>query len=557
MRTAACLLPLLIVLAAPPSHAEEEPRPFSLGFEAGYRSVSVDGNLDKYREDVNLSDNALRLFSLDLDWRPAKESWLDELTLSAEGIGGEPYESARFTLRKAGLYDLKARYRSSDYFYADQGWYFREGGDLHTWNARRSFYDLDFSWHAAPWVTVRAGADRMDRGGGSTTTRDIQRNVFLLDRPVDQLASTYWVGADFRAGWANITVEERYASYENRWVMTSPASNGLDSGGATLDAYSQTQDQKGDAPVSRILVSGAPLEWLRFSATWARTDASLDYDVEGAWNGLDYDDSPAGNPPEPYATTLANSGSVDRNTDTWGADVTFAALDNLDLTVDYTRWSYDQDGNIASTEQQTGGKDAGTIGIQGEVHSSLSLDSWGVAADWRATSTLTVSAGAGFQTRTAEFPLAGPTVETKRSLYRAGARWRPNAVWDLFLQGETGTDEDPYTPASPTDFNRLKAELKVRPVKTLSLSARFRDETRSNGLSYPLGLPTDDTPPVSTLSGAEFSVTSWGATVDWKPVQLSPFPSPTTTPASIPTPTWCTSPAPPSSPCSTSSRPSA
>ena len=312
MRTAACLLPLLIVLAALPSPAEEEAKPLSLGFEAGYRSVSVDGNLDKYREDVNLSDNALRLFSLDLDWRPAKESWLDELTFSAEGIGGEPYESARFELRKAGLYDLKARYRSSDYFYADQGWYFREGGDLHAWNARRSFYDLDFAWHAAPWVTVRVGADRMDRSGSSTTTRDLQRNVFLLDRPVDQLASTWWVGADFRAGWANITIEERYARYENRWAMTSPASDGLDPGGATLDAYSQTQDQKGDAPVSRVLVSGTPLEWLRFSATYARTNATLDYDVEGAWNGLDYDDSPAGNPPEPYATTLANSGSVDR-----------------------------------------------------------------------------------------------------------------------------------------------------------------------------------------------------------------------------------------------------
>ena len=507
----------IAMLGAPALRAAGDEKPFSGGLDVGYRNVTVDGNEDKYREDVNLADDALRLFGLDLAWHPGEGGWLglDELTLDAANLGNEPEAWAQFRARDAGRWDLTARYRKSDLFYHDAGYFFRDGGDLHTWETDRSAYGLDLRVKAASWVTLRAGADRMERDGLSTTSRDLQRDVFVLTRPVDQRASSYWVGADFHAGWADVTVEQRQASYENDWVMTAEGEAGEDPGGATIDAYEQRQAQDSDTPISRITFAGHPAEWLRFSAGYLRADADLDYRVDGAWSGLDFDDQPAGNPPEPYSTTLANSGSVERAVDIWSADVTLRPIERVELTLGGASRTYDQDGTIDSVEQQTGGKEAGTFTVQGALHDELSLDDLGLTVRWDVLPALALSAGVSYQERKAELALAGPEVTTERTLVRAGVRYRPGQIVDLRVDYEQGSDDGPYTQVSPTDTDRLTADVRLRATKTVRIGVHFKDETRENDLTYPLGLPTDDVPPATEIGRARFDVTSWGASVDW------------------------------------------
>lgn len=506
---------LIAILGTLPAGAAEDGKTVTGGFEVGYRSVTVDGNEDKYREDVNLSDNALRLFGLDLAWRPERSGALDDLTLEAQGLGGEPYESARLRARKSGLWDLKADFRSSSNFYRDAGYFFRDGGDLHSWDTKRAFYDLDFRVRATGWLTLRAGADRMNRDGSSTTSRDVQRDVFELQRPVDQTATNYWLGADFRLGWSDLTVEQRLASYENNWVMTSGGNDGLEPGGATLIAYRQQQIQNGDAPVTRISLSGKPVEMLRFGIGYVRVGAKVDYSTNGAWDGLDYDAAPTGNAPEPYQTALNNAGSIERTVDVFSADMSVRPVRQLELTLEGSRRSYDQDGTINSLETQTGGKDQGTYTVVGSVHNELQLDGSTLTARWQVVRALALSAGFGWQKRTASFQIAGPDVVTTRTLYRVGLRCRPKDVVDFGVDLERGNDEDPYTPVSPTDTQRVKADVNVRPGAGVRLGFRYKDESRKNDLTYPLGRPTDDTPPATETGNASFDVTSWGATVGW------------------------------------------
>lgn len=513
----ACSLLVLAALVPFPSRADEEGegKPFTGGIEVGYRDATVDGNEDKYREDVNLSGNAIRLFGADLAWRPSGGHGVDELTFEAQGLGGEPYASARIRARKAGRYDLSASYRTSEYFYRDAGYFFRDGGDLHAWDARRALYGVDLKVKAAPWLTLRMGADRAGRDGRSTTSRDLQREEFVLDRPVDQTDTRYRLGADLRFGWADLTLEQHLTSSESRSLATSAANDGLETGGARLDAYRQLEERNADIPVSRLVLAGRPRERLAFSIGYTRSDAELDYRVDGAWQGLDYDDSPAGSPPEPFQTTLTNTGKVERTTDIVTADVTVGLAEGFDLTFEAGRRSYDQDGTIDSLESQVGGKDAGDFVVAGTLHNELQLDTYGLTARWEATPRFSVSAGAGFQKRTAEIQIAGPTVETKRDVYRAGIRWRPTRIWDVRLDVERGSDDDPYTIVSPTDIDRVRADIRIHPTEGLQLGLRFKDESRENDLTYPLGLPTDDTPPATDVSKAAFDVTAYGATIGW------------------------------------------
>lgn len=514
MKIAACTL-LVLIVALVPAAADEQGDTLVGGVEVGYRDASVDGNEDKYREDVNLSDGALRLFGFDLGWRPADSGALDELTLEAQGLGGEPYASARLRARKVGRWDLKARYRSSEFFYRDAGYFFREDGDLHTWDAKRTSYGLDLSVRAADWLTLRAGADRKDRDGDSTTSRYLQRDEFRLRRPADQTATTYWLGADLRLGWADLTIEQRLASYENRWVITTAANEEEAPGGAVIDDYRQVHTQDADTPVTRLLVAGRPTEWLRFSAGYTRADAELDYRVAGAWSGMDYDDTPAGDPPEDFETSLANAGKVERTVDVLTADVSLRPIEDFEFTIEGSRRTYDQDGTIDWVEDQVGGKDDGTYRVEGRLRNELEVDAFGVTGRWEAAEGLSLSAGVGLEKRKAAFEIAGPEVTTERTYYRGGLRYRRNDLFDLKIGLERGSDDDPYTPASPTEIERIRADITVKPGGGTRLAARFKDETRKNDLTYPLGLPTDDVPPATAFGGARFDVTSWGATFGW------------------------------------------
>jgi hypothetical protein len=510
-------LVLVGVLALPALSAAENEKNWSATVDLGYRGVSTDGNEDKYREDVNLDDGA-RLFDLDYAFRPSENTALDDFSLYASGLGGDPYTSAGLRARKIGRYDLRARYRSSDYFYRDAGYFFSDQGDLHTWNAERELADLRLKIEATDWLTVRVGADRMERTGGSTTSRRIggstttfpvQQDVFVLARPVDQDASAYWVGADLRFGWADLVVEQRATAYENRWLLTASTTDGLETGGAFLDDYRLFQVQDADAPVSRILLAGTPTQRFRFSVGYSRIDAEVDYDVDGDWQGLDYTDAA-------FQTDLINTGTVERDSDLLDVELTYGVTPRLDIGLDYSHRSYDQNGDIDYLEQQSGGAGEGDYEIRGELSNELDLDTIDVTADWRLQKAWGFLFGAGFQTREADFALAGPEVETERTVYRAGVRYRPGPVANVSLTYEIGDDDDPYTPASPTDIDRIVLRGRLRPRERLDIGFHYKDETRENLLSYSLGMPTDDVPPATEFSTARFDVTSWGASLGWR-----------------------------------------
>jgi hypothetical protein len=480
--------------------------------EVGYRGVEVNGSEGKYREDVNLSEG-FRLFDLRLDWAPRESGLADRLTVDASHLGGDPFQTARFSVEKVGKYDLDLRYRSTEFFYADRGWYFNPEGDLHRWDARRDFFGVGLEIDASRNVRVRLGADRQDRDGASTTTRNLQRDVFVLERPVNQTASTYWAAADFRAGWADITVEGRLLSYENDWQQTASDTGGQD-GLSFLQSYRQDSTEKADVPVGRVVFSGRPLRFFRFSVGYVRAATELDHDTTGAWSGTDFDGLT-------FDTTLTNSGTVERTTDRADLDLSFAILANLALHADYSHLAYDQDGFLDSEEVQTGGTDAGSYFVQGNVLNEIRLDRYGVTLDWRATRSFSLAVGVGRQERTKDFQLSGLPVTTERSLYRGAVRWRPGRLFDLRVDYSQGEDENPVTPISPTTGDRLKVQAVTRPAGALALSLTYRDETHENELGYPLGRPTTDTPPATRISLAEFGVEAWAFELIWSGRRLN------------------------------------
>ena len=83
-------------------------------FETGYRFRSVDGNYLKYRSDVNFG-NGVRLLGSDLrvNSKDGHGRLFDEIILTTQGLGNDPYQSATLRVQRNTWYryDLRSEER--------------------------------------------------------------------------------------------------------------------------------------------------------------------------------------------------------------------------------------------------------------------------------------------------------------------------------------------------------------------------------------------------------------------------------------------------------------
>src|SRR5215203_1355724 len=86
-------------------------------FEVGYRWRDVNGNLGKYRSDVNFG-NGLRLLGSNLSVYSTEGhgKYFDELLLNTQGLGNDPYQFSSFRVQKNRLYRYDFLWRENAYY---------------------------------------------------------------------------------------------------------------------------------------------------------------------------------------------------------------------------------------------------------------------------------------------------------------------------------------------------------------------------------------------------------------------------------------------------------
>ena len=86
--------------------------------EAGYRTSSINGNIDTYDTFVNLG-SGLRLFDYTLDMRSLDHNGFlfDNLSFSNFGYGGDPNDVTRLRIDKNKWYDFRVLFRRDKNFW--------------------------------------------------------------------------------------------------------------------------------------------------------------------------------------------------------------------------------------------------------------------------------------------------------------------------------------------------------------------------------------------------------------------------------------------------------
>jgi hypothetical protein len=463
-----------IVLAAPCAYAAEtNPLDWRGAFEVGFRAVDVTGNEDKYKEDVNYSKGP-RLFKLDLDITPSEgtERAFDLLNLSISNMGGDPYEHFGIALKKYRRYNFSYTRNRLTYFYkdiikppAEADSRAVEGGDFHTFDFTHSFHRMDFNFRPTKKSQLFFNFDRQYKTGGTTTTRDINRGEFELEKPLekprDDIKDDYVVGAQMWFDKVSLYVDETYRDYRNNQsiVLQGFAAEG----NTELSTFEQRTPVDYKMPQTTVRTNIRPNKRTTINAGYVYTNLDADLDYHEIIIGTDYQGNPV-------ADTTRGSGDFERKIHMVDADAAYDLNDWATLIGSVSYKKFDQEGKLTIEDEMTA--------VDGDFN-SVDFDIGGRVPIGEM---VTASAGVSYERREVngfheeEAEEEGEEEEhpnTTRTTAFVSAEAQPDPRVNIFGEFERGFYDNPFTLISPSDQTRYKVRLRARPTPETNVVATF------------------------------------------------------------------------------------
>jgi hypothetical protein len=471
----------VLTWAAVPAFAQSAAEsPLTGTVALGVRSVDVDGTRTKYDQNVNL-DGGVRVFDVSLTYAPTGDSVgaVDRVDLDASGLGGDPFESAHLAVRKYGAYELKLDHRRSQYFYEDTilpaavasatG---STGGDSHHWDFERIRDTATLAIDISPATDFTLGLERQTRQGGSTTTLDIERDEFELDRPLDESLNALNLG--LRHTWRKVTliIDEGFGDFENSSELFLPgASAGLNATDpAELQFFMLDQSYDYESRSHMLRVLAAPTARLDLKAAWRRE--ALDLDMRASEQSLGT--SFAG---VPVAKNASGPATVGRDLDLASLDFGLTLGSRTRLIGGIRSSTLDQDGRLLfGADQGAGYWNIETDGIELGVEVAI-LPNLVVTAGWSNETRDT--------THARELNAAGLELDssTERDGYFARFMFSTSGGLQVTASFEDNSIGDAFTLASPTSSQRYRVTAHKRWANGVTVTANHRRTDLENDTS--------------------------------------------------------------------------
>ncbi len=465
---------LLALLIASPILAEDGGTEGEV--ELLYRSVSIDGSPEKFDEDFDGIESGTRLGRLFLNWLDTDSARLDYATLDLYGLGGEPFESSSLKIGRKDAFDLRLSHRRQSYVYNLFTVTDDEDGHLYNTDNRRT--DLDLSIFAGERTEIMVGYDEVRRTGSTLFMKDIQRDLFRMETPIDRETRRFSAGARFHIGPARILFRQTLRRYDNQFNNSTEGNQGLDTGDfATLDSYSWLQNTNGTANLTDIHVTSPLGERVDLSISYYGTlfgDEEVRDIVTQNASGTEFS---MGNP-----FTFTDGFSIvdlERDTNLIDFDLGIRIADPVTLHLMYRTLDRDTRG--------TGNEDLDNTGLTA-VQTTLdySLDVATALVEWDALPSLSFRGGYrridreltrdGFADvdRDEDFESDGDAT----ALF--GFSWRPSKKFRMTGDYEDGDVDRPFTDVSLAETQRLRVRTTFLPVENFRFSVTYTDFENEN-----------------------------------------------------------------------------
>ncbi len=280
--------------ATPASSSEEG---FKVGMyeghgymEVGYRWVTdVAGNQDMYRSMINLGEGPKLLQSnLSLRSKYGSGGLFDRLDLSINNWGGDPYNTLRLNMSRSDLYEFRADYRNLNYYnyiptYANP--LLGQGNllDQHSLDVSYRSTNLEFRLFPNNRFRPYVGYTRTSGFGPGFTTDSLTGNEFLLISRWQYSSDEYRGGLEISLPTLTLIMEQGYRTLRNDSAATNTSQNSGNGNNApylghpiNLTFLDRGYHDRTTMPVTKLLAKYTPFSYLKFTGRYMYSMADLD-----------------------------------------------------------------------------------------------------------------------------------------------------------------------------------------------------------------------------------------------------------------------------------------
>ena len=498
--------------------------------EFGYRGISMDGDEQKYKSDLNYKAGP-RLFdsSFLLRSRDGK-GFVDTMLVTSTGWGADPTGNLRISAENPKWYRFDGTYRRFKYFrylnnIANPNWPFTpiplpanpEVG-LNRFNTKTTLGDFDltilpknetfkFYLGFSP-ERYNGPASHMYHSGG---------NEFFLPVQLRSRANDYRVGADAKFGPVDFSFMQGFRRFKDDSFAISGVGLNQNANTAQLTSFNRNDPVRGSVDYTRFSVHSSVAKKLDLTGRILYTKSESNSNFFETFTGRNWNPRVTGWPPTPPAATpnTLNLGQYDINSNTqrpsWLFDfgATFLAtkhfrlsntfrVEDFEITgsgffSDFFRLTRNVSGggtrtdsvgfnDLPATETTKYRKYLNTIEGDYDFNPRYSIH-FGYRYGKRNLELL--FSGFNFGSNGSLNPPAVPTSdeefeENHTNAFFGGFKARPYKNWTVYFDAEHGTADNVFTRIGNYNYTNVRAKSRYSPSRKLNLNVSVITRDNSN-----------------------------------------------------------------------------
>jgi hypothetical protein len=457
-------------------------------WELGYRYATIGGDLGKYRSDVNYRDGVRLLSSyLTVNSRDGHGHWFDEIALSTQGLGNDPYESATLRVQKNRIYRYDMLWRTNDYF--NPGLTVANGE--HLMDTTHRWQDHDLTLFPQSWFRVRTGYSRVSQFGPALTTEqefDSRGDVFPIFRDVKREYNEYRVGGDVLLKGFRLSIMRRWELFKEDTtddtigVLQGNAAGAIPVEPSTLSSFGRAEPNHGYTSGWLGNLHG-DMKWIALNARFTYSGGRRNFILNENATGVSRFGASQNR-------QVIVAGNADRPTTTGDFSVTLFPQSKLNVINTTSISNLRIVGNNFYEQFDNATLSADTVSFQ---FLGIRLITNSTDARYRFSKKFDLFGGYRYSDRLIRSTeslaisgaLPGQAVAEQSNHLKAGVagvNWLPWKALRVHLEGEIGRNDNPLTPVSERKYHALRARVQYR-TKTASLGGGYQESYNNNSIA--------------------------------------------------------------------------
>ncbi len=502
--------------------------------EVGYRGLRVDGDLNKYRSDLNYKAGP-RLFdsSFLVRAKEGKGTVFDTLLVTSTGWGADPYSNVRINIEKPELYRFDATYRRFKYFrflnnFVNPNWVFSPASfsvapnpitGLHGYNTNTEMGDFDLTiLPKNRTIRFSLGISPERFGGPANTNYHLGGNEFSLRQQLSSRATDYRVGADGQVGAIDFSFLQGFRRFTDDSVINLGVTPGinLNPAVASLTSFNRNEPVRGNVNYTRFSAHTLVAKRLDITGRIVYSKATSRFNFIESFTGRNFNPRVTGWPPTPPAATpnILNLGKYNivgstRRPNTLGdIGITLLATDKLRISDTFRVEDFTIDGTAVFSDFFSITRGAGAT-LRTDTVAFNNLDGNRITkyrkyqntleADYQFNNSFGFHLGYRYGNRHIEESFEGfnlgsngsftpPAVRTAESeeeenhthSFFGGFKARPTKNWSIYFDAEHGTADNVFTRIGNYDYTNFRVKSRYSPNKNLNFSVAVITRNNAN-----------------------------------------------------------------------------